>query len=152
MPLASFSVYNCDLMKIAVCFPGWIKASNGINKNSIMFDYVMSACLSCFFIEKTIQWVDLWDWSWLWKVLWIWYSQLRIEVQLFRMAFLNVHSLPLFESRGLVPHLKLFSVPSIEFFVSPLLKRHMMMRMYHWGHQWLIHRNPSGNNASYFFS
>ena len=93
--------------------------------------------------------MDLWDWSRQWNVLWT-RNLHRIEVQLLRLAFQNVDSRPKFERPVVVPHIKWFAVLAIEFFVSPLPIRHLLMRLHQWGHQWWNLWNPSGNRASSF--
>ena len=59
-------------------------------------------------------------------------------------------SLPIFESPGVIPLSRLFAVLAIEFFVSPFLERRQKLRLYQWGHQWLLFRNPTGHRACPF--
>ena len=72
--------------------------------------------------------MDSWDDSWLGNVRWTRCPQLRIEVPLFHLAFVYVHSLPLFGSLGMVSHLDTFSVLKLGFSISLLLKRHLPMK------------------------
>ena len=151
-----------------VCFPGWIRMSVRFNIGSLLLEYLLSAGLSCMekkrklstlwrmsrmvllFLQKTTQLMDLWKWWRLWKVLCKRYHHIWIDVQLLYLVYLNVHSLPLFEGLGLVPHLKLFLVLKVGFFWSPFRKCHLLMRLYKWGYQWLFIQNPLEKIASSF--
>ena len=126
--------------------------SIGFTKDSLMLENVLSGWLSCIerkaklstpwgIYEKVlllcrtaIRIMGLWDWSWLRSVLRTGYPQRRIEVQLLRLAFPNVQSVPLFESQGVIRNPKLFALLAIQFFLSLLVNE-------------LVSRRPSMTNC-----